>query len=143
MRSTTAPRRRLPRAGFAVTAALAVVATAGVATRARADATVHSGQAATAGASCPQVPDVSSTCGTIEAPLDRADPAAGQTPVRYLLLRHRGAGPSAGTLALNEGGPGIAWISALAQQPQAFLAQFGPLLNTHDLLLVDPRGTGG
>jgi pimeloyl-ACP methyl ester carboxylesterase len=46
-------------------------------------------------------------------------------------------------VALNEGGPGIAWIPALAQQPQAFLAQFGTILDTHDLLLMDPRGTGG
>jgi len=46
-------------------------------------------------------------------------------------------------VALNEGGPGIAWITALAQQPQAFLTQFGAILDTHDVLLMDPRGTGG
>ncbi|GIH15252.1 hypothetical protein Raf01_34240 [Rugosimonospora africana] len=124
-------------------AALAVVAAVGVATQTRAQALVDPGQAVDPGTSCPQMSGVSSDCGTITVPLDRADPAAGQTAVRYLLLRHRGTGRSTGTVALNEGGPGIAWISALAQQPQAFLAQFGALLDTHDLLLVEPRGTGG
>jgi pimeloyl-ACP methyl ester carboxylesterase len=135
--------RRLRRTATVVTAALAVVAAVGVATQTRADALVHSGQAAHPDTSCPQLAGATSSCGTIEVPLDRADPAAGRTAVRYLLLRHRGTGRSAGTVALNEGGPGIAWISALTQQPQAFLAQFGAILNTHDLLLTDPRGTGG
>ncbi|HEX3790534.1 MAG TPA: alpha/beta hydrolase [Pseudonocardiaceae bacterium] len=116
----------------AALAAVAVVTTAAAAS-----------QATEAPASCPALPGVQTSCGTIQVPLDRADPAAGQTAVRYLVARHRGPGRSAGTVALNEGGPGIAWITALAEQPQAFVTQFGALLDTHDVLLVDPRGTGG
>ncbi|GAA5186779.1 alpha/beta fold hydrolase [Rugosimonospora acidiphila] len=128
-----------------VVATAAAVVTVGATSGFAAQARAQPGQpaSATSRSSCPELPGVQSNCGTIEVPLDRADPAAGQTAIRYLLLRHRGTGKSAGTVALNEGGPGIAWIPALAQQPQAFLAEFGAILNTHDLLLMDPRGTGG
>ena len=123
-------------------AVIAVGATMGVPAQGRA----YAGQTASGASSdtsCPQLSGAQTVCGAIEVPLDRADPAAGQTVVRYLLVRHRGTGKSAGTVALNEGGPGIAWIPALAQQPQAFLPQFGAILDTRDVLLMDPRGTGG
>src|SRR6476620_6181578 len=141
------PPPRWRRASAARVAAATLVVAAMVTTVAtESQIRAQAGQPAAAAptnTSCPRLPGVQTTCGTIQVPLDRADPVAGQTAVRYLLAHQRGTGRSAGTVALNEGGPGIAWITALEQQPQAFLTQFGAILDTHDMLLMDPRGTGG
>jgi pimeloyl-ACP methyl ester carboxylesterase len=105
------------------------------------------GQAAAAAVrvdpACPKPPGLQTTCGSIQVPLDRADPAAGQTAVRFVLARHRGTKPAVGTVVLNDGGPGNATVVGLAQQPQLFLTVFGKILDTHDMLLMDPRGSGG
>jgi pimeloyl-ACP methyl ester carboxylesterase len=91
---------------------------------------------------CPELPALRTECGSIRVPLDRANPDVGRTTVAYALVRHRGTEPALGTVAFNPGGPGLAPIVGLAQQPELFVAIFGQLLDTHDMLVVDPRGTG-
>ena len=81
----------------------------------------------------------SARCGSVEVPLDRANPTAGSTTVAFALVPRRNASaPSAGTLAFNPGGPGDPTIANGAETAK----MFAPLLDKRDLLLVDPRGTG-
>jgi pimeloyl-ACP methyl ester carboxylesterase len=132
------------RAGPAVVAAavLATVAAVSVAI-VPAVAAEQPGQRATRSEQpCPDLPGLQTQCGSIRVPLDRANPKAGQTTVAYARVRHRGMEPALGTIAFNPGGPGLAPIVGLAQQPELFVAIFGQLLDTHDMLVVDPRGTG-
>jgi pimeloyl-ACP methyl ester carboxylesterase len=91
-------------------------------------------------ARCAGVPGLpTARCGSVEVPLDRANPAAGTTKVAFALVPRRNASaPSAGTLAFNPGGPGDPTIANAAQTAK----MFAPLLDRRDLLLVDPRGTG-
>jgi pimeloyl-ACP methyl ester carboxylesterase len=85
----------------------------------------------------PGVP--SASCGSVEVPLDRGDPAAGTTTVAFALVPRRNrAAPAAGTVLFNPGGPGDAPIAHAGD----IAKQFAPLLDTRDLLLVDPRGAG-
>jgi pimeloyl-ACP methyl ester carboxylesterase len=99
----------------------------------------RSGQAA-ALAPCSDLPGLpTARCGSVEVPLDRADPGAGTTTVAFALVPRRdAASPSAGTLVFNPGGPGEAAIANAAGTAE----MFAPLLDRRDLLLVDPRGTG-
>ncbi len=79
------------------------------------------------------------TCGSIEVPLDRANPSLGSTTVAFALISRRNAStPSEGTILFNPGGPGAAPIADAA----AIAGRFSPLLDRRDLLVVDPRGTG-
>ncbi|HEU5333635.1 MAG TPA: alpha/beta fold hydrolase [Actinocrinis sp.] len=71
-------------------------------------------------------------------PLDWSDPAAGTTHVAFALIRHRDASASQGTIVYNPGGPGLTVI----QQADSLVSTFAPVLDQHDLLLFDPRGTG-
>jgi pimeloyl-ACP methyl ester carboxylesterase len=95
---------------------------------------------ATALQRCAKVPDLpAARCGTVEVPLDRANPSAGTTTVAFALVPRRDtAAPSAGTLAFNPGGPGDPTIANAAETAK----MFAPLLDHRDLLLIDPRGTG-
>ena len=77
-------------------------------------------------------------CGELTVPLDWSDPATGTTHVAFALIRHRDASPSQGTIVYNPGGPGLTVI----QQANSLAATFAPVLDQHDLLLFDPRGTG-
>ena len=78
-------------------------------------------------------------CGSVEVPLDRAHPGAGTTTVAYVVVPHRDrSAPSAGTVLFNPGGPGASVIANAGDLAQLF----APLLESRDLLLVDPRGTG-
>jgi pimeloyl-ACP methyl ester carboxylesterase len=89
---------------------------------------------------CTEVKGVpSALCGSVDVPLDRANPAAGTTTVAFALVpRRNAAAPSAGTILFNPGGPGAATIVDAARIAEGF----APLLDRRDLLLVDPRGTG-
>ncbi len=71
-------------------------------------------------------------------PFDRGDPGAGTIPIAYELYGHSDPGPAVSTILINFGGPGA---SATAQRD---VAKFwlAPALDRHDLLLIDPRGTG-
>ncbi|MDA0170970.1 alpha/beta hydrolase [Solirubrobacter taibaiensis] len=79
-------------------------------------------------------------CGTVTVPLDRADPAAGTLDVAYALVPRADTGrPALGTIVPNPGGPGSGAIAEAATYEELF----APLRERRDLLLIDPRGTGG
>ena len=93
------------------------------------------GAAAVSG--CAPVP--AAECGTVRVPLDRSHPGRGSIDVAYALIRHRDqSSPAAGTVVPNPGGPGGAAIGMAPVYAEAL----GGLLADHDLLLIDPRGTG-
>jgi pimeloyl-ACP methyl ester carboxylesterase len=76
------------------------------------------------------------TCGRLQVPLDHLGRVAGVQTLAFARIPARGA--SRGTIAFIPGGPG---------QPALGLADgvvvaLRPVLANHDLLLVDPRGTG-
>jgi pimeloyl-ACP methyl ester carboxylesterase len=88
---------------------------------------------------CTPFPGVTATCGTVDVPLDRAQPAAGTIPIYFELYRHRDSSqPSLGAIVPSGGGPGLA---NTAFRP-LWLSVFGPLLDRRDLLVIDDRGTG-
>jgi pimeloyl-ACP methyl ester carboxylesterase len=75
-------------------------------------------------------------CGRLQVPLDHSDRIAGVQSLAFARIPARGA--SRGTIAVVPGGPGqpaLAFARTLA-------ADLRPVLADHDLLLVDPRGTG-
>ncbi|MFF4776619.1 alpha/beta fold hydrolase [Microtetraspora fusca] len=77
-------------------------------------------------------------CGTVEVPLDRAEPRRGTTRVGFAFLPRRDQSqPSLGTVVPNPGGPG-----APASRFVNYAGLLAPLLDRRDLLLVDPRGIG-
>ncbi len=73
-------------------------------------------------------------------PLFHAKPAAKAIDVGYALMRHRDTAlPAArGTVVLNPGGPGA---DPIAHAPP-YDTELADLLIDHDVLLIDPRGTG-
>ena len=78
-------------------------------------------------------------CGSIDVPLDRANPALGSISIGYELYSHTdGSMPAAGTLVVNPGGPGESTTSGR----DAWRSRFGPVLDRYDLLLIDDRGRG-
>jgi pimeloyl-ACP methyl ester carboxylesterase len=78
-------------------------------------------------------------CGSIEVPVIHSDPDSDTLTVGFELYpRRTTTAPSAGTIAAIEGGPGYSSTGAR----DAYLALFDPVLDDHDLLLVDTRGTG-
>src|SRR4051794_33485081 len=77
-------------------------------------------------------------CGHVDVPFDRADPGAGTIAVAYELHRHSAPGPAQSTILVDFGGPGVSY-TARREDAEAW---FGPALETHDLLLIDSRGTG-
>jgi pimeloyl-ACP methyl ester carboxylesterase len=95
----------------------------------------------TASAAPPLQPctDSPGLCGSIDVPLDRANPLAGTTAIGFTLIPHGDpAVASQGTILAIAGGPGISSTSEL----NGYLDELGPLLDARDLLLVDARGTG-
>ncbi len=78
-------------------------------------------------------------CGSLARPLDTTGRIAGRIDIGFTWLPHaRRNVPSAGTIVAAEGGPG--YPSGASRD--AYRALFGPLLLTHDMLLMDDRGTG-
>ncbi|MER5302892.1 alpha/beta fold hydrolase [Streptomyces lasiicapitis] len=133
------------RAGLAVSMVAVLAAalpTAAAAAPGRGPATVGaasgSGPAAPAWCSTVTVPGHRVDCGTMDRPLVAGKPKLGKVKVSYAVVRHSAPGPAKGTVAVNPGGPGEVAID----QAEAFGYALGGLLKDHDLLLVDPRGTG-
>src|SRR5215212_8913164 len=95
----------------------------------------HGGGAAQAPACVP-----AAECGSVPVPLFRSRPTGPTIDVGYALIRHRDpALPTArGTVVFNPGGPGGDVIASAAM----WTGVFGDLVSDHDLLLIDPRGTG-
>ncbi|MFD3802375.1 alpha/beta hydrolase [Streptomyces sp. NPDC058611] len=77
-------------------------------------------------------------CGTVEVPLDHADPGKGTIKVALARLPATGRGRHLGSLLLNFGGPGAPGVAGLAADPDAF-AKLG---ERYDLVAFDPRGVG-
>jgi pimeloyl-ACP methyl ester carboxylesterase len=86
------------------------------------------------------VPVSDAECGFVKVPLFRSRPAGPTINVAYALIRHRDpAVPVArGTVVFNPGGPGGDVIAGAA----SWTRLFADVLGDHDLLLIDPRGTG-
>ena len=78
-------------------------------------------------------------CGSVAVPLDRAHPALGTLHIGYERYPHRNTAlsPLEPIVAI-EGGPG--YPTTLSRD--YYLPLFRPLMDRHDLLLVDLRGTG-
>jgi pimeloyl-ACP methyl ester carboxylesterase len=76
-------------------------------------------------------------CGSLRAPFDRADPAAGTIGVAFEWYPAEQA--PAGTIVAVEGGPGYPSTGSR----DYYLELFAPLQRTRNLLLVDNRGAGG
>ncbi|MGX8904601.1 alpha/beta fold hydrolase [Streptomyces netropsis] len=98
-----------------------------------------SGPAATvAPAWCPTVGGHRVDCSRLDRPLVAGKPDLGAVGVSYAVVRHSAPGPAKGTVAVNPGGPGETSID----KAEAFAWGLESLLTDHDVLLVDPRGTG-
>ncbi len=76
-------------------------------------------------------------CGALRRPLDPNGRIPGDVGIHFRLYAATG-GPATGTIVTVEGGPGYASIGSLS----GYLALFAPLRATHDVLIVDNRGTG-
>ncbi|MFI0977335.1 alpha/beta fold hydrolase [Streptomyces sp. NPDC021093] len=87
---------------------------------------------------CPTVPGHRVDCDALDRPLVAGKPNLGKIRVSYAVVRHSAPGPARGTVAVNPGGPGEVAID----RAEIFGHALGDLLGDHDLLLVDPRGTG-
>jgi pimeloyl-ACP methyl ester carboxylesterase len=78
-------------------------------------------------------------CGTIEVPFERADASYGTTEIGFAVYPRRDRkSPSAGAIFAVEGGPGYSSTGTGG----TFEALFRPLLENHELVLVDQRGQG-
>jgi pimeloyl-ACP methyl ester carboxylesterase len=79
-------------------------------------------------------------CGTVDVPLDRANPGLGAIPIFFRFVRHTGSGPVGDPIFATEGGPGY---SVNENNWQAYLTfGFAKLHAHHDLVFIDQRGTG-
>lgn len=80
-------------------------------------------------------------CGSVEVPVDRDHHALGTTEVSYAVRPHDDQGvPTAGTTLVADG-PGGATVTGFGSFFFPFSA-LGDLTATHDIVLVDVRGTG-
>ncbi|MEA2517053.1 MAG: hypothetical protein QOG16_891, partial [Actinomycetota bacterium] len=90
---------------------------------------------------CPEGVPEGAVCGHIDVPLERDlpnSPNEATIPIAYELYGHTNLGPPEGVILPNFGGPGSS--TTFSRDFAMFL--FGPSLATHDLLLIDDRGTG-
>jgi len=77
-------------------------------------------------------------CGSLVRPLDPAGIVPGTIEIAFTYLPHSQSSAAAGTIVAAEGGPG--YPSGASRD--GYRALMGPLLRTHDLLMMDDRGTG-
>src|SRR6202162_1449029 len=77
-------------------------------------------------------------CGILMRALDPSGAIPGTIPIYFEYYTHSAAGPDAGTLVATEGGPGYPATGSRAD----YLALFEPLRASHDVLIMDNRGTG-
>jgi pimeloyl-ACP methyl ester carboxylesterase len=75
---------------------------------------------------------------TLVRPLDPAGKIPGTISIYFEYYAHTAPGPSAGTVVATEGGPGFPATESRA----AYLALLQPLRATHDVVIMDNRGTG-
>jgi pimeloyl-ACP methyl ester carboxylesterase len=77
-------------------------------------------------------------CGTLERPLDPTGAVPGRVSVYFEYYPHSGTGAATGTLVATEGGPGF----PATDSRDEYLGLFEPLRATHDVVIMDNRGTG-
>ena len=78
-------------------------------------------------------------CGHIERSWEPGNPSAGKVRVGFAFVPARDHGrPALGTFVPHEGGPGYSTTGT----GSSYAEMYGPLLQRHNLLLVDQRGTG-
>jgi len=82
--------------------------------------------------------NVPAYCGQLDRPIDPTQAVLGGISIHFEYYPHSAPGSSAGTLVATEGGPG--YPATLSRDE--YLELFKPLRRTHDVLLMDNRGTG-
>ncbi|MCD9194702.1 alpha/beta fold hydrolase [Streptomyces albireticuli] len=126
------------RAGLAVSMTAVMASALPTATATASPSPASGPTTAVAPAWCPAVDGHQVDCGGLDRPLVVGKPELGEVEVSYAVVRHSAPGPAKGTVAVNPGGPGETSID----KAEAFAWGLEGLLKDHDLLLVDPRGTG-
>jgi pimeloyl-ACP methyl ester carboxylesterase len=111
----------------------ASVATPRIATTAGADTTLSVGRV-----SLHRCDTGAPWCGTVVRPLDPTGLIPGTVAIYFEYYPRTVPEPAAGTLVATEGGPGYPATESRAD----YLALFEPLRPTHDVLIMDNRGTG-
>jgi len=77
-------------------------------------------------------------CGSVEVPLDRANPAAGRIPIEFYVHRRTDTGaPARAPVFTLPGGPGSGGIDVME-----FMLEIDTVVADHDIVAIDPRGTG-
>jgi pimeloyl-ACP methyl ester carboxylesterase len=88
---------------------------------------------------CPEGTIPGGRCGTVTVPLDRAHPAAGTIPIAFeFYAASDTTAPAISTIVPSTGGPGISNIAVAA----LWVLHLQPVLDRHNLLIVDHRGMG-
>ncbi len=83
--------------------------------------------------------DAAAYCGILSRPLDPADAIAGTIEVGFQFYPHTDlSAPPLETIVATEGGPGYSTTGTR----HSYIKLFHPLMEQHDLLLMDDRGTG-
>ena len=78
-------------------------------------------------------------CASLEVPLEREDPSLGEIEIEFGVREHRDPDArEALPIFAVEGGPGFGSLGSAG----AYVKLFDDLLDAHDLVLVDMRGTG-
>jgi pimeloyl-ACP methyl ester carboxylesterase len=74
----------------------------------------------------------------VEVPLDRADPGGARIPITFYVHRHTDTSAPAGEpIFTTPGGPGSGGVAAME-----FVLAIDTILAHHDIVAIDPRGTG-
>lgn len=90
-------------------------------------------------------PNEDFTCAVLTVPANHDEPDAGQLELFVVLLPSRSENPAPEPIIFLAGGPGQAGTVQLPQFSTELpeeLASFAPLLDTHNVVLIDQRGTG-
>ena len=99
---------------------------------------VHPERAPVTSITCPNPPHVQ--CGYVTVPLDRHDSSLGTLHIYYQRYLHSDTtDPALEPIVAVEGGPGYSTTGSRWY----YRTLFRPMMDRHDLLLVDLRGTGG
>jgi hypothetical protein len=83
--------------------------------------------------------EVDAQCGAIQVPEDRSKPDGRKLDIHFVLLAATGKGAKGTPIFHLEGGPGGSAISGFGE---AWYSAFRVLRETHDIVLIDQRGTG-
>jgi pimeloyl-ACP methyl ester carboxylesterase len=83
--------------------------------------------------------EVDAQCGVIQVPEDRVKPDGRKLDIHFVLLPATGQGTKGMPIFHLEGGPGGSAISGFGE---AWYSAFRALRETHDIVLIDQRGTG-